>query len=240
MYVFYRCVDPKCGFSAHVSGSRTELDILMGQQHLCPHCNSTLIASTTFQGHGNRNVKKLVFKEFYNAVNGMGFPNETVTHKEPVIAMLKACRVVDVDADEVDGRCIVNSITLDNGVTFYLAASGYGAAVFKATRGGDNASNWTDDKLYKQSVRGRKLAEKHCPRSSGDTSHGSKIHGRVRKDPDPLVHHDKGSVLPTVGGHKLQSKSSPEMVLKGSKGEANWVGRKTSPCTTPSKAGGKD
>jgi len=222
MYLFYKCTDPACAFGVHVSGSARELEILMGQQHVCPKCKRVLKSSTTFTGYDKREVLKLGFKEFYGAVNGMGLPDETVTHKEPVVAMLRACQIVGVDADEVAGRCIINSVTLDNGVTLHFAASGYGAAVFKATRGEDYASVRSKCKNIKQPLRGREFTEKHCPRSSGDAIDGGQVHGWVRKDPNPTGDHDKSTAVSTVGGNKCESKSHTKVVCPTIKREAWW------------------
>ena len=222
MYLFYKCTDPACEFSAHVSGSPTELDILMSQEHVCPKCKRILKNSNTFTGYYKRKVLKLGFKEFYGAVNGMGLPEETVTHKEPVVAMLRACQIINVDADEVDGRCIINSVTLDNGVTLHFAASGYGAAVFKATRGEDYASIWSKRKNIKQPVRGREFTEKHCPRSCGDTSNGSQVHRRVRKDADSPHDNGERTAVPAFGGYQSESEGYTKVVRPAIKREDWW------------------
>lgn len=234
MYLFYKCTDPACAFGVHVSGTADELNILMKQEHICPKCKRVLKYSPTFTGYDKREVMKMGFKEFYGAVNGMGLPNETVTHKEPVVAMLRACQIVDVDAEEVEGRCIINRLTLDNGVTLHFAASGYGAAVFKATRGEDYASFWSKRKNIKQPLRGRELTEKHCPRGCGNTTNDGEVHGWLRKNPDPISNLGKRATVSAIGGCQPESQGHTKMVRPAITREAWWS------CAEGKKESGED
>ena len=130
-YMYYVC--SKCNFYVRVTGCIDELDDLARKEYSCPECDVRLeVNGKRLPG---RTFVVLTKSQFISAINGMGLPSETVTHVEPIVAMLKSSRVVDVKAFERDGRCFIHEISLDNGVTLHLAASGYGAVVYKATRG---------------------------------------------------------------------------------------------------------
>lgn len=217
MLVFYRC--PSCGFEARVSGKTRELEFLVNQKHDCPICVAGLNRVSLSSA---RKAESFSFQEFYSAVNGLGLPNETVTHIEPVVAMLKACQIIDVDASEVDERCIIHSVTLDNGVTLHMAASGHGAAVYKATRRKDDASSRTKFSLHEQYFRGQGSAEKHGARRNRDTDSGGEVHRRLREDSDEAGGDDRRSTVPSPPGCERQGEGRAEMAGEANRREAEW------------------
>lgn len=219
MLAFYQC--KHCGFGARVSGERKDIEFLVHEEHHCPVCECG-IQRTTASSMWNMTVKRLTFQEFYNAVNGMGLPNETVTHKEPVVAMLMACKIESVDASEVEERCIINSVTLDNGVTLHFAASGYGAAVYKATRRGIDASSRTKYVLHEQYFRGPSTPKKHSARGGGDANPGGEVHRRVREDADASGGDDRRTTIPSPPRHQRESEGLPEVAHNSNRREGEW------------------
>lgn len=131
-YLYYLCINNECGFSAKVSLEPDEANTLSALGAECPLCGESLHKrSLHTAGHDYR---ELTFKEFVYATNGLGLPEEIVTHLEPIVGMLESSKIVKVKAEEFDDRCVIKSVTLSNGVTLHFAASGNGAVVYKATR----------------------------------------------------------------------------------------------------------
>lgn len=191
-----------------MDGKEEQLDLLTSEGRSCPSCGCQLVIRTSIS---NRSARRFTFQEFYSAVNGLGLPNETVTHKEPVIAMLLAHRVVAVEAREIDERCIIDSITLDNGVTFHMAASGYGAAVYKAIRRKPDASLWTEHELYQQYLRGHSSPKKHRTRGARDANPGCEVHGRLREDADAVGGDDRRTTIPSSPRREREGESRSEL-----------------------------
>lgn len=76
----------------------------------------------------------LTGQELFQAVNGMGLPDEVPSTKETIEALLLAYRVLKLDLEEKNGRFYLNEIHLSNGVTIHLTSGLYGAQVLKITK----------------------------------------------------------------------------------------------------------
>lgn len=222
-YVYYHCNG--CQFLAKVVGTWSEiLDLTKFAEnetyrslYVCPLCGQHQLIGLAHKPPGGA-VQDLTFEEFSNAIKGLGLPEETVTHIEPVVAMLKSCRVVDVKATEVDNRCVLSQLTLSNGITLHLAASGNGAVVYKATRG-THASSRTSECRNQQQIRGRVAAKEHGARGVPSSCVCCEVHGRVRQDSDAAGSDSGGAALPP--GHCCvgESESDTEVVRRPAEGE---------------------
>jgi len=131
-YLYYFCTNDECKFCAKVSLEPGEANTLSALGTECPLCGDSLRKRSLYtDGYDYRG---LTFKEFIYATNGLGLPEEIVTHVEPIVGMLESSKIVKVKAEEFDDRCVIKSVTLNNGITLHFAASGNGAVVYKATR----------------------------------------------------------------------------------------------------------
>lgn len=87
-----------------------------------------------------KDAMKITGKQLYQAVNGMGLPDESPTNLESVVAMLIAHPIKSVGAEEVGGKVYLHELHLSNGVTVHLSSGHKGAQVLKLTKGKPNAS----------------------------------------------------------------------------------------------------
>lgn len=72
--------------------------------------------------------------QVYQAVNGMGMPDEIPKDVKTIEAMLLSSKVIEVDVVESDGRFYLNELRLANGITIHLASGLRGAQVLKLTK----------------------------------------------------------------------------------------------------------
>lgn len=132
----YRC--QACGHtSKHVTASLKEIKYKLRKLFDCPECGETKAFERQAVSSLHPVDHSITADQFMFYVEGLADPGEVVTQQEPVVAMLLAHMVVEVDAESTDDRCVINSLTLNNGVKLHFAASGKGAVVWKATRVGD-------------------------------------------------------------------------------------------------------
>ena len=120
-----------CRASFSVNGDPAKIRMCLDEGGSCPKCGAGNLS------HVSSHVQGGVYtaEEFWAAINGFGMPDEVVVDLEPVVAMLLAHKVVAVDAVKTrTGRVELRSVTLDNGVTVHLTASGEGAVILKTTR----------------------------------------------------------------------------------------------------------
>lgn len=73
-------------------------------------------------------------KELYQAVNGLGLPDEIPKTIEVVAAMLKSSPIEHLDVEEQQGKIFLHEILLQNGVTIHLGSGQFGAQVLKMTK----------------------------------------------------------------------------------------------------------
>ena len=73
-------------------------------------------------------------KQLYQAVNGLGLPDELPQSKIGLESLLKANKVVDVVLEEWGGRFYLHELKLENGLVFHLASGAKGAQVLKVTQ----------------------------------------------------------------------------------------------------------
>ena len=73
-------------------------------------------------------------KQLYQAVNGLGLPDEVPQSKVALESMLKANKVVDVVLEEWGNHFYLHELVLDNGVVYHFASGQKGAQVLKVTQ----------------------------------------------------------------------------------------------------------
>lgn len=73
-------------------------------------------------------------KELYQAVHGMGLPDEVTDDPDIIEALFKANRIASVKMEQAMGRLFMHEILLDNGMVVHLSAGAKGAQVLKVTR----------------------------------------------------------------------------------------------------------
>lgn len=74
-------------------------------------------------------------KQLFQAVHGMGLPDEVPTSLTSISALLRANKVVGVELEEWNGKFYVHELKLEGGVTVHLSAGVKGAMVLKVTQG---------------------------------------------------------------------------------------------------------
>lgn len=72
--------------------------------------------------------------QLYQAVNGMGLPDELPQTEIGIVSLLKANKVVDASVEEWGGRFFLNELHLEGGVVVHLASGTKGAQVLKITQ----------------------------------------------------------------------------------------------------------
>lgn len=73
--------------------------------------------------------------ELYQAINGLGLPDERPKDPWTVSAALKAYRVVDAVVENYRGRAYLHELRLEDGTTIHLTGGAHGAMVLKLTKG---------------------------------------------------------------------------------------------------------
>lgn len=94
--------------------------------------DSTL--SETAADHRLRDPMKISGKELFQAVKGLGLPDEIEVHPEVLGPMLTACKVKDFKLERTFGKVYLSELKLDNGVTVHLTSGPHGAQVLKLTK----------------------------------------------------------------------------------------------------------
>jgi hypothetical protein len=80
----------------------------------------------------------LTGKQLYQAINGMGLPDEIESDPLVLKAMLAANKVESTDVELCNGKMYLHEIRLDNGVIIHLGAGARGAQVVKMTKRRDD------------------------------------------------------------------------------------------------------
>lgn len=73
-------------------------------------------------------------KELFQAVNGLGLPDEVPVGVEIIEAMLKSSKVSSVSVQLMRGHVYLHELHLENGITLHLTAGPHGAEVLKMTK----------------------------------------------------------------------------------------------------------
>lgn len=159
--IIFQCDD--CKNVIEVTGTEDELNKIASETFfVCPWCGSGISKSPILCGSdiskspilSIESPRVLTSNEFWMAASGGGLPEEISAVKD-VTTMLLNHRVVDVETEAVDNRCILKSLKLDNGAILKLSASGYGAMIYKiVTEERDASASGTDGKPSEPEVGG--------------------------------------------------------------------------------------
>jgi hypothetical protein len=76
----------------------------------------------------------LTAKELYQAVGGMGLPDEVPKDLSVIRALLQASPVKNAMLEEVNGKFYLHELHLQDGVVIHLCSGGRGAQVLKITK----------------------------------------------------------------------------------------------------------
>ncbi len=86
-------------------------------------------------------VMKITGTQLYQAVNGMGLPDEIPYEKNLVTSLLCANRICATVMEEAHGKTYLHELHLSNGYTIHLAAGSRGAHVLKVTKERQHAAD---------------------------------------------------------------------------------------------------
>ena len=76
----------------------------------------------------------LTATQYFQAVKGLGLPDEIPHDKDVITALLRAYAVVDTVLQEDNGKFYLHEIHLSNGIILHLGAGLRGAIVIKITK----------------------------------------------------------------------------------------------------------
>lgn len=88
-----------------------------------------------------RDPLRLSGKELFQAVKGLGLPDEIPRSLEVVSAMLKAHPLEDFELTEEAGKLYLSELHLEGGFTIHLTSGPRGAQILKLTKERHGASN---------------------------------------------------------------------------------------------------
>lgn len=77
----------------------------------------------------------LTGRQLYQAVNGLGLPDEIPRTSDTVDAVLRANKVVKTVVEEHQGKVYLHELHLENGSVLHLASGTKGSQVLKIVRG---------------------------------------------------------------------------------------------------------
>jgi hypothetical protein len=81
-----------------------------------------------------REAIELTGLQLFQAIGGMGLPDEVPKSAAVIDSILRANKVMGVDLDEVDGIFYLNELRLDGGIVLHMTAGARGARVLKITK----------------------------------------------------------------------------------------------------------
>ncbi len=137
---WYRC--PKCTTSYLIQSSDPELHLIKAKKSVrCPNyleCEGHLV-KRTFNNKVKTidNARWISALDLYQAAAGIGLPEERNCSPKDIRNLLTGARVREVHIEEAPDpkKCILLSMTLENGKTIHVSSSVKGAIVYKVTNG---------------------------------------------------------------------------------------------------------
>lgn len=81
-----------------------------------------------------KNPLSISGKELYQAVNGLGLPDEVPKSTDTVSAILRAEKINEVSIGEIQERIYLHEIKMTGGITIHLGSGPYGAQILKMTK----------------------------------------------------------------------------------------------------------
>lgn len=133
-----------CHLALQISGEHSELDYLVGMRsdwypdrYPCPRsgCESSMVLTDTIEpaALSKLEIHHLNPQEAYQALHGMGLPEERHCNDKAVLLALVGRTVKSVETQDLGGanRTVLHSITLDNDCRIYVGSSPFGALVYR-------------------------------------------------------------------------------------------------------------
>lgn len=129
-------------FAVQAVGDSEEIESLFGkgsihQEAKCPECNKLLLRGPVLDVELHRQVhhvlRLLAPMEAHLALSGLGFPEEQACTFSDVQKVLVGQRIRSIEGSTLSDttRTILDSITMEDGTTLMVAASPYGALVYR-------------------------------------------------------------------------------------------------------------
>lgn len=81
-----------------------------------------------------RDPVELTGLQLYQAIGGLGLPDEVPKDVTVIDSLFRANRVVGVDVEEFNGNFYLNELRLEGGVVVHMSSGARGARVLKITR----------------------------------------------------------------------------------------------------------
>ena len=137
--VWYRC--PKCDHSYFVDMDDPDRHLLKKTMR-CPNfgsCTGKIVErgfnQTTCPTGQIDNTRKVTALELYQACLGVGLANERKCSPKDIEKLLVGSRIVKTHIEKAPDpqRCLLLSLTLDNGKVVHVSSSTKGAIVYKVT-----------------------------------------------------------------------------------------------------------
>lgn len=139
MYMICGCLK----FCVHVMGAPEEIQSLLTgpdsphKDANCPLCGGELTKAEfiddSLLSRVTTELRELTPKEAHLALEGLGFPEERSCGIDSVSSVLLQGTISGMDAREIrgTGRTVLDSVTLHDGTTIFLASSGWGPLVYR-------------------------------------------------------------------------------------------------------------
>ena len=110
------------------------LERLLSSEPNCPMCFDHVLRPTTI-AQGYKITLTLSAEQLWLASNGAGLPEQRAG-KDRLEKIIYGSRIVEADlVEHTYGRCVIEWLRLDNGMTLHFALSGSGPTIYKVTTG---------------------------------------------------------------------------------------------------------
>jgi len=138
------CSNASCGAAFRVMGDPVEVNHLVGasssfwpNRYTCPSCEAaaTGVLESDIDVRTLPSLRDLEAQELFQALNGMGLPEEQDCTIESVTKVLLDQRIVKVIGHSIEGtrRYCLEHVEFDDGRRLYFAAGSHGATAYRLT-----------------------------------------------------------------------------------------------------------
>lgn len=134
----------ECHLALRTSGEPVEVDFLVGMRsdwypdrYPCPRsgCKGTMTLTDVIESKvlPLLEVHDLTPQECFQALKGMGLPEEKQATIDVIVKCLEGKKIVSFEAEPVANspRTVIRSILMEGGVRLYLGSSPQGATVYR-------------------------------------------------------------------------------------------------------------
>lgn len=139
------CTNAACSAAFRVMGDPGELHPLVGTEseywpnrYTCPACEFPAmgVLETSIDVRTLKNLRDIEVQELFQALNGLGLPEEQDCSIDAVTKLLLEQHIAKVVGHHIAGtaRFCLERLELDNGQKMYFAAGSHGATVYRITK----------------------------------------------------------------------------------------------------------